>query len=181
MILYFHGFGSCSESTKPRLLKARFGAENVVSPDIPVEPDKAVEYIGELIRKFRPSLLIGSSLGGYYATFFAEYHGLQAALINPSTRPYETLAAYVGTNHHWCSGEPFEWKAAYVKQLRCYDRDIHRGKYLVLLQTGDEDLDYRLAEKKHAAHDVVIEEGGNHRFENLHDYLDRIDAFYRMK
>lgn len=183
MMLYIHGFASCGDSNKTRLLKARFGEDEVLSPDIPVDPNEAIGYLRTLIELHRPQLLLGSSLGGYYADFLAEAYRVRTVLINPSTRPYETLEAYVGTNTRWCDGTPFVWQRDHVEALRKYDvAHPDAGlKKLVLLQTGDELLDYRLAAAKYKDFDVITEEGGNHRFENLVDYLDRIECFYRSQ
>jgi predicted esterase YcpF (UPF0227 family) len=179
MILYIHGFASCGDSTKTRLLKAHFGKANVLSPDVPVEPNAAVAFLTRLIEENGITLLIGSSLGGYYATWLAQRFGIKAVLINPSTIPYETLKPYVGINRFWCSGEPFEWKSAYLTQLRQYDtKELSNiPALLLLLQTADEVLDYTVAQKKYRAFDVIVEEGGNHRFENLSEYLGTIEAF----
>lgn len=179
MILYIHGFASCGESTKTHLLKAHFGEANVLSPDVPVEPDAAIAFLTRLIEKNKISLLIGSSLGGYYATWLAKKYALKAALINPSTQPYTTLAPYVGINRFWCSNKPFEWKASYLHQLKRYDTEKLSSipALKVLLQTGDEVLDYRSAAAKFRDFDVTVEEGGNHRFENLADYLGEIESF----
>jgi predicted esterase YcpF (UPF0227 family) len=179
MILYIHGFASCGDSTKTRLLKAHFGEANVFSPDLPVEPDAAIAFLIRMIEQNGITLLVGSSLGGYYATWLANRYGLKAVLINPSTGPFETLKSFVGINRFWCSNEPFEWKSAYLDQLRRYDtKELSNiPALLVLLQTADEVLDYTVAKKKYRAFDVIVEEGGNHRFENLAEYLEMIENF----
>lgn len=181
MILYIHGFGSCGHSKKTCMLKGYFCQDFMISPDIPVEPDVAVAYLEEMVAKHRPHLLIGSSLGAYYATYLAERHGLDAILLNPSIRPFETLAESVGTNTYWCSEQPFEWKAEYLEQLKAYRTTPEKCAYLVLLQSGDEVLDYREALAFYDGQEIIVEEGGNHRFENLEEYLPLIDAVYRRK
>ncbi len=179
MILYIHGFASCGDSSKSRLLKAHFGSDNLLAPDLPVAPDAAMDLLRDLIRTRSVSLLIGSSLGGFYATALADEFGLEAVLVNPSCHPYRTLAPYVGTNTCWCSGEPFEWERAYLLQLaRIAERmRLPESNLLVLLQTGDEVLDWRVAAEVYREYEVVVEEGGNHRFENLWEYVERIRAF----
>jgi predicted esterase YcpF (UPF0227 family) len=181
MILYLHGFASCGDSTKSRLLKERFGAAEVLSQDLPVAPEEAMDFLDTLIVRENVTLLVGSSLGGFYATALSARHGIDAVLINPSVHPYRTLAPYVGMNRYWCSGEPFEWKGEYLLQLAriAEQMQLPDAELLVLLQTGDEVLDYRAAAEVYAGYEVVIEEGGSHRFENLGDYLERIEVFYR--
>ena len=181
LILYIHGFASCGDSTKTRLLKAHFGEAEVLAPDVPVVPDEALAFLRHLIETRDISLLIGSSLGGFYATVLSAEYGLNAVLINPSVHPYRTLAPYVGTNTFWCTGAPFEWKKAYLWQLAriAETMQLPGAELLVLLQSGDEVLDYTVAAEVLHDYEVIVEEGGNHRFENLGEHLGRIEAFYR--
>ena len=181
MILYLHGFASCGNSTKTKLLKRYFGEVNVLAPDLPVDPAEAIRFIRKTILAHNVDLIIGSSLGGFYASYFCELQGIKTVLINPSTQPFITLAPYVGTNHFWCSGEPFEFTREHLNSL--FEFAVGKlnapQRYLVLLQTGDELLDYTKAQAKYEGATVVVEEGGNHRFENLNDYLQRIADFRR--
>ncbi len=179
MILYLHGFASCGNSTKTKLLKDYFGEKNVISPDLPIDPVEAISLIKRLIFEQNVDLLIGSSLGGFYATYFCELYGIKTVLINPSTQPFVTLVSYVGTNHYWCSGEPFDFTRDHLNAL--FEFSVGQLKapqnYLVLLQTGDELLDYTKALKKYEGASFSIEDGGNHRFETLDKHLEQIKAF----
>ena len=179
MILYLHGFASCGDSTKTRLLKHYFGKENVIAPNLPVDPVEAIDFIRRQIFEHDIDLIVGSSLGGFYATYFTELYGIKIVLINPSTQPFITLAPYVGTNYFWCSGEPFEFTREHLNSL--FELAVGKlndpKRYLVLLQTGDELLDCTKARDKYEGATIEIEEGGNHRFENLNDYLSQIQAF----
>ena len=183
MILYIHGFGSCGDSNKTRILRGYFGDDALLAPDLPVDPDEAVLFLKTLMEQNEIQMLVGSSLGGYYADYLAETYGIRSVLINPSTKPYETLAAYVGINRRWCDNAPFEWKYDYLEALKKYATGEmkHAVPRLVLLQSADEVLDYRIAAKKYSDTEVVIEEGGSHRFENLGDYLEAIVLFYRRE
>ena len=91
-ILYLHGFASCGEGNKSTLLKAYFGADSVIAPDLPPSPIDAIHSIEEILGSSKIDILIGSSLGGYYATVLAEKYGMKAVLLNPSTQPWKTLA-----------------------------------------------------------------------------------------
>lgn len=179
MILYLHGFASCGNSTKTRLLKAYFGDGELYSPDLPPDPVKAVAFIDTVIRENDIEFIIGSSLGGFYASYFCEKYGIKAVLINPSTEPYSTLEPYVGTNRYWCSNKTFEWKRSYLKALKKYSITNVKlsSNYLLLLQKGDELLDYKKAMAKYKGATLSLEEGGNHRFENLYDHLETIRMF----
>src|SRR5512135_1170444 len=100
MLIYIHGFNSSPASIKARLLKARLdalgrGAE-FAAPALPHSPGQAAAMLDALIGRTPGAALVGSSLGGYYATYLAEKHGLKAALLNPAVRPYELLKNQLG-------------------------------------------------------------------------------------
>ena len=176
MIIYIHGFASCAKSNKTKVLKDYF--KDVTAIDLPPSPLKSIELLSKYAKP--GNLLIGSSLGGYYAIHLAEKYGLKAVLINPSLKPYKTLKAYVGIQYRYCDNEPFEWKKKYLKELKRLKAPVKRGKYLVLLQTGDEILNYKKTLKKFKNRPnakVIVEYGGNHRFENLDEYLSMIEKF----
>ncbi len=176
-ILYLHGFASCGEGNKSALLKNHFGEDAVIAPDLPFAPLDAVAFIEEIVENSAFDLLIGSSLGGFYATYFAEKYRMKAVLINPSTQPWQTLAAYVGWQKRYCDEEVFEFKSIYLEQLKLLQVSVQNGDYLLLLQSKDEVLDYSKAQSLYNAHKVIVEYGGNHRFENLDDYLFMIENF----
>lgn len=180
-ILYLHGFGSCGEGNKSKALGAYFGNEHLLAPNLPYAPQEAIETLSNLISKERPSLLVGSSLGGYYATYLAEKFEIPAVLINPSCKPWETLANYVGWQERFCDNEVFEFKQVYLQQLKRFSTLPERSRYLVLLQSEDEVLDYRVAKEQYKMYKVIVEFGGNHRFENIHEYLSMIESFMKSE
>ena len=179
-ILYIHGFASCGKGNKSLLLASHFGEENVISPDLPAAPIDAIDMLEEIIESEDIGLLIGSSLGGYYATILAEKYRMKAILLNPSTQPWETLSAYTGWQKRFCDEEVFEFKPVYLEQLRMLQTAPEQGKYLILLQSGDEVLDYTKAQSLYNKHKVIVEYGGNHRFENLDEYISMIEKFLKM-
>ena len=180
MILYIHGFASCGDSNKTKLLREKF--PKVLCPDVPVDPDEAVMFLQKLVVANNVSLIIGSSLGGFYAAYLAEKFQIKTVLLNPSTQPFLTLAPYVGTNTFFCSEETFEWTKEHITKLWSYavSKNSIKAPVLVLLQKGDEVLDYSQAAEVYKDYDVVIQENGNHRFENLDEYLEQVsDLYYR--
>jgi len=176
-VLYIHGFASCGKGQKSSVLSEYFGKKHMDAPDIPPSPFAAASLLEEMISSGEYMLLIGSSLGGFYATWLAEKYGLKAVLVNPSTEPYETLAPYVGWQERFCDGKAFEFKPLYLEELKQLQEIPKRGTYLVLLQSGDEVLDYKKAKRYYRNERVVVEYGGNHRFENIEDYLSMIGNF----
>ena len=178
-ILYLHGFGSCGKSNKSMTLMEYFGEDKVISPNLPYEPEQAVDFASKLIQEEQVSLLIGSSLGGFYATQLAEKFQLPAVLLNPSVQPWRTLSPYVGWQERFCDGVAFEFKEVYLTQLEKLETMPKNSRYLLLLQSEDEVLDYRVAKERYQDHRVIVEYGGNHRFENIHEYLSMIESFMK--
>ncbi len=179
MILYLHGFASCGDSNKTKVLKTYFGEKEVLAPDLPVNPHKALSVARKIIIDHDIDLIIGSSLGGFYASNLTETMGVKSVLINPSVQPFITLAPFVGTNQYWCSGEDFEFTKEDLSALFEYaiGAPADPKRYLLLLQTGDEVLEYKKALEKYKDSKCIVEEGGNHRFENLEIYLEEIKEF----
>ncbi len=179
MILYIHGFASCGRGNKSQALTGYFGDGQVVAPDLPPRPRDAIAALEELKAQSPVELMVGSSLGAFYALWLNRTRPVPAVLINPALEPWGALTACVGTNHRWCDGAAFRFEAGYLDELRQMHRSslLPDERYLVLLQTGDEVLDWRLAAERFAGFEVVVEKGGNHRFANLPDYLPRIAAF----
>jgi predicted esterase YcpF (UPF0227 family) len=181
VLLFIHGFASCGLGEKSRTLIRYYGRDQVLTPDLPHDPACAGSRLDALRRQHPVDLLVGSSLGGHYATWLNRVDPIPAVLINPVVDPARLLASYVGTHRRWCDGAPFELTPAHLAALAAqYRPTLGPGeRYLVLLHAGDEVLDYRDAAAYYRDHEVVVQPGGNHRFENLADYLDRIDAFRR--
>lgn len=177
-ILFIHGFASCGLGQKSRTLMDCFGADRVIAPDLPPDPLRAIATLEDILAREDVTLLAGSSLGGYFATWLLGRYPLPAVLINPAVAPYLLLEDYLGT-HQDCHGQPFEVTPATLATLRSLHRESLGSdeRYLVLLATGDEILDYRVAADYYAEKDLIIHHGGNHRFENLADYLPRIQAW----
>lgn len=178
--LYIHGFGGSGLGSKAGLFRARFGSD-LIAPSLSYVPDLAIDTLEQLVERLakRDALtLIGSSLGGYYAAWLAEKYELQAVLINPSVRPYETLHRMVGEALCYHDLSHFEWNERHVAMLRKYDTAAVTSKrYLVFLQTGDELLDYTQAEQKFAGGSVVVEEGGEHSYVDIESKFDWICDF----
>ena len=176
-ILYLHGFASCGEGNKSLALKMHFGKDSIVSPDLPPSPIDSIYTAEEILKSSEFDLIIGSSLGGFYATYLAEKYSMKVVLLNPSTQPWATLAPYVGWQKRFCDEEVFEFKSIYLEQLKTLQTAPEKGTYLLLLQSGDEVLDYTKAQSLYNKHRVIVEYGGNHRFENIDDYLSMIKNF----
>lgn len=181
MLLYIHGFGSSGRGAKVTLLRERL-RERVMAPSLSMIPDLAIDTLEQMIVMAQSCGqrvgLVGSSLGGYYATWLAEKYALHAVLINPSVTPYETLASHIGVNHSFFDFSDYEWTQKHIDSLRRYRvASPEVSRYLLLLQTGDEVLDYRRAAEKYAGAQIEIEKGGSHGYEGFERKIGQIVAF----
>lgn len=176
LILFIHGFGSCGWGEKSLQLRRHFGLDQVLAPDLPYHPDDAIRQLRGLIGRHPIQALVGSSLGGFYATSLNAQAPLPTVLINPVVRPHELLAGYLGVQRRWCDGARFEVGEDYLQALACLQRDRLAAdeRYLVLLQQGDETLDYRQAAAYYRDKEVVQAAGGSHRFDHFERQLPLI-------
>lgn len=182
-ILYLHGFRSSPKSFKAQWLAHRLRALGQDArwhcPQLPPSPREAMALIRGQFDLQPGDTIIGSSLGGFYATWLAERHGCRAALLNPAVRPADRLHAQIGTQRMWHSDEPFEFRPEYVQELRDLEIPVITvpQRYLLVAAKGDELLDWRdmVAQYPGARH--VVLEGSDH---GLSDFADHGDAVLRF-
>lgn len=185
--LYLHGFLSSPQSLKAqqlvRFYETHLTAQQLSVPDLPFAPADAIEVaraeLKRLQQRFSQVYIIGSSLGGFYATHLAETEGVPAVLVNPAVRPFDLFEHYLGPNTHYYSGEVHELTHEHIGQLRALDCAPirHPERLLLLLQTGDETLDYRLAAELYRNSPAWLEGGGNHSFERFIERMPMLLAF----
>ncbi len=181
MILYIHGFGSSGESYKARVLKERFKDEGFISPSLSYVPKLALKTLEEIIesyQKYEDIYLMGSSLGGFYCLYLADKYNLPAVLINPAVNPWETLKEF-GLKNNYYDNSKFECTKEHLDSLREYEiKDIKSELYFLLSKKGDEVLDYKEAQNLLINSKAIIEDGGDHSFDDIEKYVDQIKAFY---
>lgn len=185
MILYLHGFNSTPASGKARQLgehMARIGRQSdYFCPALPNSPREAVAQVEAELARRRPqsATLVGSSLGGFYATYLAEKHGCKAVLVNPAVHAHVLLRGALGPQTNWHTGEKWLFTEAHLAELAALDvPTITRPeRYLLLAQTGDEVLDYRDAVAYYAGARQIVEEGGDHGFAGFERHLQTILDF----
>jgi len=187
MLIYVHGFNSSPASHKAQLLKRimqeRGLGERYCCPELPHLPGRAITVIEAEIARFPRACvtLVGSSLGGYYATYLAERHDLRAVLINPAVCPHLGLRAYLGVQRNLFTRRQYEFTEDHLRELELLHRPtIHPRRYLLLVETGDEVLDYREAvEKYKGAHQLVVQ-GGDHSLMSFPEHVPLILEFAGM-
>jgi uncharacterized protein len=184
MLVYIHGFNSSAQSFKARLVGERMAAlgraGEYACPELDHRPARAMAQLEALIAGALPaqSALIGSSLGGFYATWLAEKYDLQAVLVNPAVRPWELLSGYLGPQQNIYTGAGYELTAQHLAELRALDVPlISPGRYLLLTRTGDEVLDYRQAVARYRGCRQMVIAGGDHGFGDFAGYVDTALAF----
>lgn len=183
-LIYLHGFRSSPQSFKARLLAERLAAlghaERFACPQLPASPAAAVEQVLAQIAPVSGDTLVGSSLGGYYATWLAERCGARAVLLNPAVAPARDLVAHVGAQRMYHSDEAFVFEPAYLEELRRLEVPAitRPQRYLLVAAKGDELLDWREMVAKYPGVPTILLEGGDH---GLSDFagalLERVLAF----
>ena len=182
-ILYLHGFCSSPASWKVRLLAEALAArglgERLFCPFLSHVPDEAIAQAEAIITGHAgPLAVAGSSLGGFYATWLAEKYDLPAVLINPAVTAPVSLEKYLGTQTNLHTGEAFEFTVEHVARLRALQVPaITPSRYLLMVETGDEVLDYREAVARYAGCCQIVLPGGDHSFTRFPEYLARLIEF----
>jgi hypothetical protein len=180
-LLYFHGFNSSPASTKARQtaawLAARDLADRFHCPALPYSPQAAAELIANYFKRLDPATttLVGSSLGGFYATWAAERFGCRAVLINPAVQPHRLLADYLGMQRNLYTGEAYRLEPAHMQALVAMEPEaITPSRYWLLAETGDETLDYRDAVAYYAGSRQTVMEGGDHSLQSWERLLPEV-------
>ena len=184
MILYLHGFRSSPLSFKARLIGERMAALGLAAeyqcPQLPASPREAIALAEKLIVPAQEEVtLVGSSLGGYYATWLAEKFGCRAVLLNPAVKPPRDLEKYVGVTTAYHTDARFEFKREYIDELKALavDRITRPERYFLMAATGDEVLDWReMTAHYPGAHHHIIE-GSDHGISEFVRYVDEVLAF----
>ena len=188
MILYLHGFRSSPQSFKTSLLAERMQAmgrgTDYVCPQLPPSPRAAIELAMDIAQKADPAALtlIGSSLGGYYATWMAERLGCAAVMLNPAVHAARDLASQVGVKTQYHSNEPFEFKASYIDELQALavERITRPERYFLIAATGDELLDWREMVTQFDGAKQHIIQGSDHGISDFAEYADEVLKFCRV-
>jgi uncharacterized protein len=182
-VVYLHGFNSSPLSLKARQFLDYCEQQQIegVVPQLSYDPAVAIRIAEEcVLQPELATLVIGSSLGGYYATWLAERYGVKAVLINPAVLPHQIMGTeFLGPQKNHYSGDSYEFTRVHVAALAelAMTTLSKPANFLLLAQTGDEVLDYRHAVRYYAGATQEITEGGNHSFVGFAAQLPRIMAF----
>ena len=178
-IVYLHGFISAPQSKKAVMLgdyvrNCATGLDYVV-PKLDDRPARAIEQVARACQAVDPVdlTLVGSSLGGFYATVMAERLGCRAALLNPAVHPQRHFHKYLGPQKNLYSGEEFVLTREHVEDLRALDpaKIKKPGRYWLFVETGDEVLDYREAVEFYAGALHTVVQGGDHTLASFPEHV----------
>jgi uncharacterized protein len=184
MIVYLHGFNSSPQSHKAQVLErfmaARGLAAEYACPTLPPRAADAIGVVEALMGRHAGKrwCFLGSSLGGYYATFLAEKHDAKAVLVNPAIAPHQGLRAYLGEQRNLHTGEPYQLTEAHLQgwEHQWVPR-VTPSRYLLIVETGDEILDYRQAVARYQGAEQRVINGGDHSLQSFPQHLPRVLAF----
>jgi predicted esterase YcpF (UPF0227 family) len=190
MLLYIHGFNSSPESHKASILKQWLAQQH---PEIIYEvpylkpyPAESIAQLEAIIERYSVKNeiigLMGSSLGGFYAAYLAEKYHLRAVLINPSIRPFELLGKYIGENKNFYNDDHYLFEQKHVDELKTFfvPQHTHPKNLLLMVQTGDEALNFGEATAKYVASQNIIEYGGDHGFTNFDRWFTYTLQFLKL-
>ena len=189
-LLYLHGFRSSPQSAKARRLAAWVAAERPEltwwCPQLPPSPRQAMELVREGVRTWPLDRMavIGSSLGGFYATRVAAETGCRAVVLNPAVHAARDLARHIGEQTAWHDpSQRFWFDPAFVDELRALECGAlpHPERLLAVIAKGDEVLDWREMAARYPESPMRLVEGSDHALSDFEDHLPHVLAFLGLQ
>jgi predicted esterase YcpF (UPF0227 family) len=188
-LLYLHGFRSSPQSAKAQRMAQEVALHHPGvqwwCPQLPASPQRAVQMVLDGIAAWPKGnmAVVGSSLGGFYATRVAEHTGCKAVLLNPAVDPARDLAKYIGEQTSWHNPqESFYFQPEFVAELQALQCGAlrHPENYLAVIAKGDEVLDWREMHARYAQARVLLLEGGDHAISDFEAHLPNVMAHLNL-
>ena len=187
-ILYFHGFKSSSDSGKAqefkKFIESKTSQTKIIIPDLEDDFREAHKQIENLIDKNSPNIFyMGSSLGGYYALYFAQLYKSKSVLINPAIAPLNNFEIHLGKNENYATGNKFtisQNDISYIRSLH-HKKILEPKNNLILLESGDEILNYDESTSYFRGSYIDIFYGGNHSYTSIKEKFTKIKDFFYLK
>lgn len=184
-LLYLHGFRSSPQSAKARRMAAWMQAHRPDvhwwCPQLPPSPREAVAMLAGGMADWPAASIgvIGSSLGGFYATAVAERTGCRAVLLNPAVDPARDLTRYIGEITAWHSDERYFFRAEFIAELRALSPKVltHLDRYFAVIAKGDEVLSWVEMSERYRGCRIKLLEGSDHALSDFDDHLGEVVAF----
>jgi len=188
MVIYIHGFGGSGEGNKAKQFRKYFHliGKNFIAPSLSYVPELAIKTLEELIEYCHEDVyLIGSSLGGFYATYLANNAKVKKIiLINPAVNPQITLQKSIVDAPNFYDQSSYSWNDKHIQMLKRYRIlnppiiKTQKEKFMLLLQKGDELLDYNEAVNFYDGTCQIVEDGGSHSFNGIKRYFEMIQGYF---
>jgi predicted esterase YcpF (UPF0227 family) len=188
-LLYLHGFGSSPDSNKARMMAAAVAQRHPKAvwacPALNASPKQAMAEVLQSIADWPKESLavVGSSLGGFYATWLAERLGCKAALLNPAVHPARDLAAYIGENKHWQHPEQiFLFEPIHVTELLAQEiaHISQPERYFAVIAKGDEVLDWREMTAHYPGAKIKLLPAGDHALSDFEQHIEEVLGFLAL-
>ncbi|MDH4394591.1 MAG: YqiA/YcfP family alpha/beta fold hydrolase [Limnobacter sp.] len=192
LVVYLHGFRSSPSSVKAQKMITVFEqagwSQRLWVPQLPASPAEAMRMVQAEIQCRLPEggklSILGSSLGGFYATVLGEqYPDARVVLMNPAVKPYEDLVDQIGRKKVYFSEEEIEFVPEYLNDLKAMERLTlqNPSRYFLVAATGDEVLDFnQMVARYPGTHQCRIQ-GSDHALTEFDDWLPLIQLFLGVK
>ena len=189
-LLYLHGFRSSPQSTKARQVAARVRERHPQvtwwCPQLPPSPQAAMQMLMQGISDWpRTSMAVmGSSLGGFYATYLAQTVDCKAVLLNPAVQPARDLAKCIGQQTAWHDpAQHFNFEPRFVDELQALQCGpvAHPQNYFAVMAKGDEVLDWREMAGRYPGIAVKLLDGGDHALSDFDRHIDQVFRFLDLE
>ena len=189
-LLYLHGFRSSPQSAKARQMAAHVALQHPAvtfwCPQLPPSPRAAMALVSEGIARWPRGAMavIGSSLGGFYASWVAQQTRAPSVLLNPAVHPARDLARHIGEQTAWHDpAERFYFLPEYIAELQALETQglPPAAPEMAIIAQGDEVQDWREMAARYAHARLIVQEGGEHALANFGDYLPAISEFLALQ
>ncbi|MBU3628275.1 YqiA/YcfP family alpha/beta fold hydrolase [Polynucleobacter sp. AP-Reno-20A-A9] len=188
LVVYLHGFRSSPRSSKAVLTGEAVKA--LSTPDDPIEwycpqllpsPKASMDMVVKCIEASTHDhlVVIGSSLGGYYANYLAEKFACKAIALNPAVRAPKELASHVGMLTSYDTDEPYDFRPEYIDELKALQVESisNPSRYFLIAAKGDELLDWQEMVDFYRGAEQLVLEGGDHGISDYQDHLPKVLNF----
>ncbi|QWD61014.1 YqiA/YcfP family alpha/beta fold hydrolase [Polynucleobacter sp. MWH-UH35A] len=188
LVVYLHGFRSSPRSSKAVMtgeaIRSMATEENPIEwycPQLLASPKQSMDMVEKHIQdsKHYRLVVIGSSLGGYYANYLAEKYGCKGLALNPAVRAPKELASHVGMLTAYDTNEPYDFRPEYIDQLKDLQVEVisNPSRYFLMAAKGDELLDWQEMVEFYKGAEQLVLEGSDHGISEYSDHLPKVLNF----
>lgn len=188
LLVYLHGFRSSPRSSKAVMtgegIKAISNLEYSFEwycPQLLASPKESMAMVEDSINRTGADriVVVGSSLGGFYANYLAEKYDCKAVVLNPAVRAARELAPHVGMMTAYDSDEPFDFRPEYIDELRSLqvEKISNPSRYFLITAKGDELLDWQEMVGFYPGAKHLVLEGSDHGIADYADHLPQVLKF----